>query len=580
MQAKRELSTRPRDKVLPKLESWLTGLSSEDPEFEHHYLEALWLYDTMNTPNEKLLRKVLASPESRARASGVRILFHWRDHVDKPFELFAAAINDEHPQVRLEAVNMLREIGSLEAANIAIRALRRPVDQWLDYAIWLTARELRDAWLPALQSGKEVFGGATDQLRYALEATGDPRATERLVALLRDSKINENATPNVVKTIAALGNAPEVDYILTLADKQPSLLVSIAEGARHNAAKPDRATSVIEHITHGDRTVREAAAELAGIWRVTGADDVLASRVRNAQDASEHLIAARALARLKQFDRLAGLASSTQDQNVRIAAVAAWAEAQPEEARRPAVEILVSASQSEDIKPIFEAFINRASGASQLAEALEKFRLKEAIAITGIRLVRASGREFPELIVALNKAGALKPVAFDLTQHEREDLLTHVITSGDAKRGAEVYRRKSMACTLCHQIGTEGGKVGPELSSIGAYAQPAAILDSILSPNNDIKQGFETVIVTRKDDTTIAGVLQRRSDSATIIRDPANKIVEIPNVDVKKSAKSPVSLMPAGLTATLRNDELVDLIRYLTELDGNGDARPLHPQQK
>ena len=86
--------------------------------------------------------------------------------------------------------------------------------------------------------------------------------------------------------------------------------------------------------------------------------------------------------------------------------------------------------------------------------------------------------------------------------------------------------------------------------------------------------------MTRKDDTTTAGILQRRSDSATIIRDPANNIVAIPNVDIKKSAKSLVSLMPAGLTATLRKDELVDLIRYLTKLDGNGDARPLSPQGK
>ena len=579
-QAKRELSTRSHDEVLPKLESWLTSLSTEDPEFEHHRLEALWLYGTMNAPDEKLLRKVLASPEPRARASGVRILFHWRDHVDKPFELFASAINDEHPRVRLEAVNVLREIGSLEAANIAIRALNWQLDQWLDYAIWLTARELRDDWLPALQAGKKVFGGATDQLRYALEATGDPRATEPLVALLRDAKIGEGDLPNAVKTIAGLGRPPEVDLVLTLAGKQPSLLTSIAEGARHNGVKPDGAASVIPRLAHGELPVREAAAELAGIWRVTAAGGALAGRVRNARDASERLIAARALARLKQFDRLAGLAASTQDQDVRVAAVAAWAEAQPVEARRPAVEILVGASDSEEIEPVFTAFINRESGASQLAEALEKFRLKQAVAITGIRLVRASGREFPELIVALNKAGALKPVAFDLTQHEREDLLAQVITSGDAKRGAEVYRRKSMACTLCHQIGTEGGKVGPVLSSIGAYAQPAAILDSILSPNNDIKQGFETVIVTRKDDTTVAGILQRRSDAATVIRDPANKIVAIPNDDVKKSAKSPVSLMPAGLTATLRKDELVDLVRYLTGLNGNGDARPLPPQQK
>ena len=73
----------------------------------------------------------------------------------------------------------------------------------------------------------------------------------------------------------------------------------------------------------------------------------------------------------------------------------------------------------------------------------------------------------------------------------------------------------------CHQIGTQGGNVGPDLTSIGAYAQPAAILDSILNPNKDIKQGYETIILTRKDNTTVAGILQRQSDEATILRDPA-----------------------------------------------------------
>ena len=574
-QAKRELATRSGDEVLPKLESWLANLSHQDPRFEHQRLEALWLHGTMNAPNEALLRQVLASPEPRARANGIRMLFHWQDRIDNSFELFASAIEDEHPRVRLETVNALREIGSLEFANIAIRALNRPMDRWLDYATWLAARELRDDWLPALQSGKEVFGGSPHQLRFALEATGDPRATARLVALLRNSKISENDTPNVVKTIAGLGKAPEVDHVLTLADKQPSLLISIAEGARHNAAKPDRAASVIKHLAHDDRPVREAAAELAGIWRVTGAVDALAGRVRNAQDASEHLIAARALARLKQFDRLARFTSSAQSQNIRIAAVAAWAEAQPAEARRPAVEILVQATDAGEVEPVFKAFINRESGANQLADELEKVQLNEAVAISGTRIARASGRELTRLITALNKAGALKTVAFDLTQQEREALLSQVTTSGNAKLGAEVYRRKSTACIQCHQIRTEGGKIGPDLSSIGAYAQPAAILDSILSPNNDIKQGFETVIITRKDNTTVAGILQRRSDVATIIRDPANKIVAIPNGEISSSSKSPVSLMPAGLTANLRKDELLDLMRYLTELNGEGNAQQL-----
>ena len=118
----------------------------------------------------------------------------------------------------------------------------------------------------------------------------------------------------------------------------------------------------------------------------------------------------------------------------------------------------------------------------------------------------------------------------------------------------------------CHQIGTQGGKVGPDLTSIGAYAQPAAILDSILNPNKDIKQGYETIILTRKDNTTVAGILQRQSDEATILRDPANQLVAVPRSDIRETKKSPISLMAPGLTATLRRDELIDLMRYLTSL--------------
>ena len=111
--------------------------------------------------------------------------------------------------------------------------------------------------------------------------------------------------------------------------------------------------------------------------------------------------------------------------------------------------------------------------------------------------------------------------------------------------------------------------MGPELSSIGAYAQPAAILDSILSPSRDIKQGFETVLITKEDDTIVAGIFQRRSDTATLIRETTNKIIPILNSDVKKIEKSPVSLMPPGLTLSLRSDELVDLISFLVSLNGN-----------
>src|SRR5207245_2407886 len=37
---------------------------------------------------------------------------------------------------------------------------------------------------------------------------------------------------------------------------------------------------------------------------------------------------------------------------------------------------------------------------------------------------------------------------------------------GDAGRGAEVFRSPQFACLSCHKVGSQGGSVGPELSSV------------------------------------------------------------------------------------------------------------------
>jgi hypothetical protein len=59
-------------------------------------------------------------------------------------------------------------------------------------------------------------------------------------------------------------------------------------------------------------------------------------------------------------------------------------------------------------------------------------------------------------------------------------------------------------------------------------------------------------------------LLQRKTGDAHLLRDPAGNIVSIPNSNIAKIDTSSVSLMPPGLTASLRRDELIDLMRFLT----------------
>ena len=97
--------------------------------------------------------------------------------------------------------------------------------------------------------------------------------------------------------------------------------------------------------------------------------------------------------------------------------------------------------------------------------------------MAGARSATASGRDIPELIAALNKAGGLVPISQSLTQDERRKLLRDVESSGSSERGAQLYRRSAMACTTCHLVNGEGGKLGPNLSTVGSYMTPESILE-------------------------------------------------------------------------------------------------------
>ena len=82
-----------------------------------------------------LLDTLLNAQQPEVRAAAVRVVSHWHDRLRDPLALLAhLASIDEHPRVRLEAVRALAEIPSIRSVEVALRALDKPMDQFLDYA--------------------------------------------------------------------------------------------------------------------------------------------------------------------------------------------------------------------------------------------------------------------------------------------------------------------------------------------------------------------------------------------------------------------------------------------------------------
>ncbi len=182
-----------------------------------------------------------------------------------------------------------------------------------------------------------------------------------------------------------------------------------------------------------------------------------------------------------------------------------------------------------------------------------------------VRTVQTSGRNEPELLAALTAAGGLGQSPWDLSPAGLQQLLAEALAEGNAKRGEDVFRRADLTCQKCHAIGGAGGQVGPDLASIGASAQADYILESILLPNAKIKENYHSLIVETDQGLVLTGIKVRETDTDLILRNAENEEILVP-LDSIEERSDGGSLMPQSLLDSLTRDELLDLVRFLSEL--------------
>ena len=225
--------------VEPALTAWTANLSSDEQR-----LEALWTYQALDRVEPKLLATLLHAGDYRIRAAAVRVLGTCADRVNNATELLAPRVADEHPQVRLEAVRALAMIPSARSAELALVALDRPLDRFLDYGLTLTLMDLQARWLPALQAGKFDFGGNVPRLLYALKAAGSPQVVPALVRLEREGKIAEGRRGGRAATDRqprwAGRSGPRLARVVSGNLSPKGQVVALAAAAGTGRAEPER----------------------------------------------------------------------------------------------------------------------------------------------------------------------------------------------------------------------------------------------------------------------------------------------------------------------------------------------------
>ncbi|MBI5760169.1 MAG: PQQ-dependent sugar dehydrogenase [Planctomycetales bacterium] len=149
-----------------------------------------------------------------------------------------------------------------------------------------------------------------------------------------------------------------------------------------------------------------------------------------------------------------------------------------------------------------------------------------------------------------------------------------VTKTGDPRRGRDIYLdKKRTQCATCHKLEGVGGEVGPDLSKTWETHTVAKLIESMLEPSKEIKEGFATWTVVTKDGKVYNGLKIAEVNKQFVLRDATGKDLRIPVDEIDEKAESKTSLMPEGVVSQLSLQEFIDLVSFLKSREAQAELR-------
>jgi len=188
-----------------------------------------------------------------------------------------------------------------------------------------------------------------------------------------------------------------------------------------------------------------------------------------------------------------------------------------------------------------------------------------------------TSNELTDIIVFLqSQGGKADPFEVSLPSEVSNPVMSwKAYFKGNASEGKKLFWSKTspVACAKCHTVDGKGGKVGPNLSGIGAVYPPKFFVRAILNPSAEIATGFETTMVATKDHRLITGIVVSDTKDKLVIRDArsaAGKLTTIPKNQIRRRKFQPLSMMPGNYAKLMSVKQLSDILAYLQSLKDVG----------
>ena len=434
----------------------------------------------------------------------------------------ATLLERGEPHERLAAAEALARHGSAQELPALWNALRRNLDRLLEHAI-----------IYAIQGHAN-----SNELQLRLN-DAEPRVQAAALLLLDQPT---RVAPDLVLKRARSGNAPLRKAAILVLRRHPEWSKQIQEFLETELANPQANFAELESMLlelQKDQSIQAMIGKLLrndatlqpllGVIARTTLPKAPAAWTEPIKKALLHADAAVRLEGVRACNALPGAAE--------------WVRFLAADAGQPD-EIRLAALRSQRLLATNEAAFLQRELTNQ-ASPLNRFAAREIL--QRHKLVPLEGE---------------RPVDAQQKLTEYEPLLVE----GHVDRGRVVFFSAKTACATCHAVGQDGGKIGPDLTKIGAIRAGRDILESILFPSSTFAQGYQTTTISMADGRELQGILARETADAIRLRDAGGAETPIRREQIRDMRSSAVSLMPSGLEQGMTREEFADLLAYLQSL--------------
>lgn len=488
--------------------------------------------------------------------------------------VFARALNDASPAVRHSAALALGRLGADGAPRLLVNGWKNadPKDVFLRDAY---IRGLERLGKPGIDALVALASSSDKGMAQAVEAFITLRIREGADAIPKLLN-NPQASPAQREMLVASYNNyqleppisldPLASYLTLHPDESPGVVgaaVEVFAASPNGLESPQARNVVLALLSRTDPEVRLAAIRAVEAARLTAAAPKLLELLADAsRPAAERIAVIKALRVMNAKAAAApiqAILASNDPTPLRLEAFRTLAALDAAAGRAAAEKLLDSTDStllSEGVvylgatKPgamlLAQRFIDKklpADAFQQVLAALQVHAADPAIAKLQSDVLRG------KLLLSLSNTAQIK---------------TDVEKKGDAKRGKELYlNTKILACASCHRMEGVGGSIGPDLSRVWDTQTVEKLLEAIVEPSKEIKEGYQAYRVATVEGQVLIGLKISETPKEVVIRDANGRDLRLAKDDIENISPSKLSLMPDNVVSQLKYEQFVDLLAFL-----------------